>query len=80
MYSKETLCIVILIDDKHIDKITDNMIDRANNEALPLFIMPWDIKLIDIIQEIFLKIEQKERKQKMVSIFLNHFFFTRSIK
>ncbi len=77
---KKLAGIVILIDDKNIDKITDTMIDRANNEALPLFIMPWNIKLIDIIQEIFLKIEQKERKQKMVSIFLNHFFFTRSIK
>ena len=72
---KKLAGIFILIDDKHIDKITDHMIDRVNNEALPLFVMPWDIKLIDIIQEIFLKIEQKGRKQKMVSIFLNHFFF-----
>ncbi|WP_415329270.1 PucR family transcriptional regulator [Clostridium perfringens] len=73
---KKLAGIVILIDDKNIDKITDTMVDRANNEALPLFIMPWDIKLIDIIQEIFLKIEQKREESKNGKHFLESLLFS----
>lgn len=73
---KKLAGIVILIDDKNIDKITDTMIDRANNEALPLFIMPWDIKLIDIIQEIFLRREQKREESKNGKHFLESVLFS----
>ncbi len=60
---------------KNIDKITDTMIDRANNEALPLFIMPWDIKLIDIIQEIFSKNRTKREEAKNGKHFLESLLF-----
>ena len=73
---KKLAGIVILIDDKNIDKITDSMIDRANKQALPLFIMPWNIKLIDIIQEIFLKIEQKREEAKNGKHFLESLLFS----
>ena len=68
--------IVILIDDKHLNSISNSMIDRANERSLPLFIMPWDIKLIDIIQEIFLKIEQKREESKNGKHFLESLIFS----
>ena len=68
--------IVILIDDKHLNSISNSMIDRANEKSLPLFIMPWDIKLIDIIQEIFLKIEQKREESKNGKHFLESLIFS----
>ena len=68
--------IVILIDDKYINSISKNMLDRANEKGLPLFIMPWDIKLIDIIQEIFLKIEQKREESKNGKHFLESLLFS----
>ncbi|CAM2889283.1 PucR family transcriptional regulator [Hathewaya histolytica] len=69
--------VVILIDDKYIDRIEKKIIDRANEENLPLFIMPWDIKLIDIIQEIFLKMEQKKEESKNAKHFLEALLFSR---
>ena len=68
--------IVILIDEKDISKISKEMIYRANEANLPLFIMPWGIKLIDIIQEIFLKIEQKREEKKNGKHFLESLLFS----
>ncbi|ATD56252.1 PucR family transcriptional regulator ligand-binding domain-containing protein [Clostridium chauvoei] len=68
--------VVILIDDKDIENIPKKMIDRADEERLPLFIMPWDIKLIDIIQEIFLKIEEKREESKNAKHFLESILFS----
>ncbi|GAB6169372.1 PucR family transcriptional regulator [Clostridium carnis] len=68
--------IVILIDNKHKNSIPKGMIERANEEGLPLFIMPWDIKLIDITQEIFLKIEQNREASKNAKHFLESLLFS----
>ncbi|MBX7419583.1 PucR family transcriptional regulator [Clostridium chauvoei] len=68
--------VVILIDDKDIENIPKKMIDRADEERVPLFIMPWDIKLIDIIQEIFLKIEEKREESKNAKHFLESILFS----
>lgn len=68
--------IVLLIDDKNIDKIEMKVINRANEEKLPLFVMPWDVKLIDIIQEIFLEMEQKREKSKNAKHFLEALLFS----
>src|SRR3712207_9526947 len=43
--------VVILIDSKNIENISKDIINKANEENLPLFTMPWDVKLIDIIQD-----------------------------
>lgn len=68
--------IVLLIDDKYIDKIEMEVINRANEEKLPLFVMPWDVKLIDIIQEIFLEMEQKREESKNAKHFLEALLFS----
>ncbi|AAO36401.1 transcriptional regulator [Clostridium tetani] len=68
--------IVILIDDKYINNIPQKMIDRANEEKLPVFTMPWDVKLIDIIQEIFFKIEQRREEFNNEKHFLESIIFS----
>ena len=73
---KKLAGIVILIDEKNLNQITEDIINRANKKSLPLFIMPWDIKLIDIIQEIFLKIEQKREEAKNGKHFLESLLFS----
>lgn len=67
--------IVILIDDKHINSIPKNVIYRANEENFPVFIMPWDVKLIDITQEILFKSEQKQEEKKNAKRFLESIIF-----
>ncbi|AWZ47673.1 PucR family transcriptional regulator [Clostridiaceae bacterium 14S0207] len=74
--NKKLSGIVILIDSRHIDKIDKKVIDRANEENLPLFTMPWDVKIIDIIQEIFWKIEQKREEAKNAKHFIESLLFS----
>lgn len=68
--------IVILIDNKYVEFIPKNIIDRANEGAIPLFVMPWYIKLIDITQEILFKIEQKREEAKNAKHFLESLIFS----
>lgn len=68
--------IVILIDNKCTNAIPQNVVDRANEEGFPMFIMPWDIKLIDITQEILFKIEQKREESKNAKHFLESLIFS----
>lgn len=68
--------IVILIDNKYVEFIPKNIIDRANEGSIPLFVMPWDIKLIDITQEILFKIEQKREEAKNAKHFLESLIFS----
>ncbi|AYE34848.1 PucR family transcriptional regulator [Clostridium septicum] len=70
--------VVILIDNKNIDNIPNKIIEMSNKEKLPLFIMPWDIKLVDIIQEIFLKIEQNREESKNAKHFLESIIFSQN--
>lgn len=74
--NKKLSGIVILIDDKYMNNIPQNVIYRANEEAFPVFIMPWDIKLIDITQEILFKIEQKREEAKNAKHFLESLIFS----
>lgn len=69
--------IVILIDDKDIDSIPKNVIDKANEEDFPVIVMPWNIKLIDITQEILFKLEQKKEEKKNSKRFLESIIFSK---
>ena len=76
MYSKKLSGIVILIDDKDIESIPKNVIDKANKEDFPVILMPWNIKLIDITQEILFKIEQEREEKKNAKRFLESIIFS----
>ena len=68
--------IVFLIDIKFMDKISQDVINKANEENLPLFVMPWNVKLIDITQEIYMKIEQKKEECRNAKHFLESILFS----
>ena len=68
--------IVILIDDKDIESIPKNVIDKGNKEDFPVILMPWNIKLIDITQEILFKIEQEREEKKNAKRFLESIIFS----
>ncbi|MGX4599121.1 PucR family transcriptional regulator [Faecalimicrobium sp. JNUCC 81] len=68
--------IVILIDDKDINSIPKDVLDRADEEKFPVFIMPWNIKLIDITQEILFKSEQKHEEKKNAKHFFESIIFS----
>lgn len=74
--NKKLSGVVILIDSKNIENISKDIINKANEENLPLFTMPWDVKLIDIIQEIFFKIEQNREELKNEKHFLETLLFS----
>lgn len=74
--SKKLAGIVILIDDKHMDSIPNKVIEKANKEDFPVFLMPWDIKLIDITQEILFKSEQNHQEKKNAKKFLESILFS----
>src|SRR3712207_6855505 len=40
--NKKLSGVVILIDSKNIENISKDIINKANEENLPLFTMPWD--------------------------------------
>lgn len=68
--------IVVLIDDKDIEIIPKNVIDKANEHDFPIIVMPWNIKLIDITQEILFKLEQKQEEKKNAKRFLESIIFS----
>ncbi|RDY28544.1 PucR family transcriptional regulator [Romboutsia weinsteinii] len=49
---KDISGLVILTSSEYIDCISDEVIEVADKENLPLFDMPWNIKLIDVNKEI----------------------------
>lgn len=68
--------IVVLIDDKDIESIPKNVIEKANEHDFPIIVMPWNIKLIDITQEILFKLEQKQEEKKNAKRFLESIIFS----
>ena len=74
---KKVSGIVILMEDKDIDNITEDIISKANEENIPLFILPWDIKLIDIIQEILFKMGQEKEQSKNAKQFFETILFSK---
>lgn len=74
--SKKLSGIVILIDKDFIDNIPEKVIARANEEGFPIFIMPWDVKLIDITQEIVFKMEQRREEAKNAKHFFESLLFS----
>ena len=69
--------IVILIEDKDINNITKDIINKANENSLPLFVLPWNIKLIDIIQEVLFRMGQKKEELKNSKQFFETILFSK---
>ncbi|MEH7419423.1 PucR family transcriptional regulator ligand-binding domain-containing protein [Neobacillus drentensis] len=57
--------IVVLLNDNYIQAIPDGMINKANQYNIPLFIMPWDIPLIQVTKIIADYIHTFSKDEKM---------------
>lgn len=64
-YSDDTLCgmlqecienaaagMVVLCSAEHISRIPEKMLEIADRAGMPLYEMPWDLKLVDVTREI----------------------------
>lgn len=68
--------LVLLTGPEYIKHIPKEVVDMANKSSLPLFQMPFNIKLIDVTKEICNFIISKESKQKMETSFLGKLLFS----
>lgn len=57
--------LVILTGDQYIRNLPNAVIQRADEADFPLFVMPWELKLIDVTRDItgLLMFDQLERKK-----------------
>ena len=68
--------IVFLLNPQYIPEIPEAVIEKADQEGLPVFQMPWDVKLIDATREIIELMEQVKEKSKNVRFFLESLLFS----
>lgn len=68
--------LVILTNSEYISSISENIIDLANQVGLPLFDMPWNIKLIDVTKEIANYIMELNLNQNKDKEILNELLFS----
>ena len=69
--SKDISGLVILTNSEYISKVDENIIKKADELSLPLFEMPWNIKLIDVTKEIanyIMELNYKQNKEKELFI------------
>jgi sugar diacid utilization regulator len=69
---------VILKGGKYIPAIPPSLIELANRSSFPLFEMPWNLKMIDIIKEIAELIVMHCEQSKKHALFLEQLLFSKS--
>lgn len=77
--------IVILICNEYIGKIPEVVIELADIKKMPLFRMPWNLKLVDVTKEIANTIIVSQLQEKSASKFFyellfNEIFSSNSVK
>lgn len=77
--NKKLSGIVFLCGEGYITEISQELIELANELNLPIFEMPWDIKLIDLTKEIANFITFSEFEQRHASNFLSELLFSEYI-
>lgn len=76
---KEISGLVILTNSEYISKISKNIIMIADKVGLPLFDMPWNIKLIDVTREIANYIMELNSNQNKEKELLNEVLFSQDL-
>lgn len=62
---------VFLCGDKFIKKLTKNVIDFANSINMPVFTMPYDVKIVDVTKEIANAIMLSGSRERMIMNFMS---------
>lgn len=88
-FSEEMLCslvrecienaaagIVVLIDPNHIVAVPDEIIKAAESGNMPLYEMPWEIKLVDVTKEIANTIVINQLHEQYVMGFFSELLFS----
>lgn len=73
--SKRLCGLVILIGSEYIKEIPQKVISAAERLGLPLFEMPWDLKLIDVTSEIVDLLMADKLEQRKIENFLSRLLF-----
>lgn len=71
--------VVILCNDKFIKNIPESAIKIADEGNLPLFEMPWNLKLVDVTKEIADTIIMNQLQEKRTMEFFSELLFVRHI-
>ncbi|MGN1101979.1 MAG: PucR family transcriptional regulator [Huintestinicola sp.] len=68
--------IVVLINPEHICFIPEEVITAAENGNMPLYEMPWEIKLVDVTKEIANTIILNQLREQSVMGFFSELLFS----
>lgn len=68
-------CGLILNVGKYITDIPKELISYCNERSFPIFTMPWEIHIVDIVKEYCVKIFLSEQSEDNVSEALNQIIF-----
>lgn len=71
--------IVILLNPEHIGSVPKEVISIAEREDMPLYEMPWELKLVDVTREIADTIIINQLNERRVMGFFSELLFTRHI-
>lgn len=71
--------VVILCNPDYIPEIPENVIHLADTERLPLYKMPWELKIVDVTKEIADTIILNQLREKNSESFFNELLFSRRL-
>ncbi|MGN0600411.1 MAG: PucR family transcriptional regulator [Oscillospiraceae bacterium] len=71
--------IVVLINPDHISSIPADVIEAAEKGGMPLYEMPWEIKLVDVTKEIANTIILNQLREQSVMGFFSELLFSHYI-
>lgn len=74
-----TAGVVVLCSPDHIKSIPPRMIRLANELNMPLYRMPWELKLVDVTREIADTIITNQLKERSSAGFFSELLFSRNI-
>lgn len=68
-------CGLILNVGKYINDIPNELIRYCNEKSFPIFTMPWEIHIVDIVKDYCIKIFLSEQSEEKISNALNRIIF-----
>lgn len=70
---------VILLDSEHIAAVPESVLAQADRENMPLYEMPWELKLVDVTKEIADTIIMNQLRERSAEGFFSELLFSRNI-